>query len=79
MPIEQWRHKPGNAKRLRHLRQAVDRHQGYIDVVIVQGVPGSGVRDAEPWHVARRKARWKIEELDETSGHLRVRAERLAG
>lgn len=69
---ELWLRKPGNTKRIRHLKRALNEHDGFVDAVIVQGVPGSGVKDAVPWERAKRKARWKILDLDETTGHFRA-------
>src|SRR5690242_640633 len=39
-PIENWGHKPGNLKRIKHLNRAVTEFGGRVDVVIVSGEPG---------------------------------------
>lgn len=67
-----WRTLPGNKKRIVHLQQALRDHDGYIDVVIVQGEPGEGVKDASPWFSAKRQGRWRVVDLDEATGHFRA-------
>jgi hypothetical protein len=65
----------GNNKRKRHLQQAIDNHDGWIDVVVVDGVPGQGVDKASPWIAAERRGlRWKVEDFDPEVGHFRARA-----
>lgn len=66
-----WRDKPGNKKRIRHLKRAIDQFDDCIDVVIVQGTPGEGITSAAPWLIEqRRNAGWRIKEIDENTGHF---------
>lgn len=66
-----WGHKPGNRKRAVHLRRAMAEFEGYVDVVIVHGVPGEGFGDAAPWEPAKRRdARWRVSFLDPGTGHF---------
>ena len=39
-PLENWGTKPGNRKRIKHLRRALGELNGRVDVVIVSGIPG---------------------------------------
>ena len=48
-PLEKWQHKPGNRKRIRHLRRAIEEFGGRVDVVIVSGDPGVSYGTAQPW------------------------------
>ncbi len=41
-PLENWQDKPGNRKRIQHLRRAIDDFDRRVDVVIVSGDPGLG-------------------------------------
>lgn len=73
--ISEWGNKPGNWKRMRHLKRALAEFDGLVDVIIVNGDPGVGYGDAEPWiPEQRRGAFWKVTYLDETTGHFRVEA-----
>jgi hypothetical protein len=72
-----WRRKPGNRKRIRHLRRALDEFEGIVDVVIVQGFPGKGFGNAVPWLAAdRHGTRWRVTYLEEETGHFEVVLER---
>ncbi|WP_156255227.1 hypothetical protein [Sandarakinorhabdus oryzae] len=70
-PIEEW---PARGKNLRHqhLSQAVDQHDGWVDVIIVHGTPGVGFGDADPWVVRDRKSRWRVVSFDRETGHFVV-------
>jgi hypothetical protein len=48
-PLEGWKDKPGNRKRSRHLKRALDEFGGQVDVVIVSGEPGVSYGTAQPW------------------------------
>src|SRR5690349_19608847 len=48
-PLENWQDKPGNRKRIRHLRRALSDFGGCVDVVIVSGEPGVSYGTAQPW------------------------------
>lgn len=65
-----WRDKPGNRKRLEHLRRALMEFDGFVDVVIVHGVPGRGYEDADPWRPALRGGRWRVTAVDEDNGQF---------
>jgi hypothetical protein len=65
----------GNNKRKRHLAVALERFAGWVDVVVVDGVPGEGVSNATPWNQRDRKGlRWRVLSLDEEVGHFAVQA-----
>jgi hypothetical protein len=76
-PIELWGTAPGNAKRRQHLRAAIDKFAGRVDVVIVEGIPGQGVKDANPWFVPGRKGAWHLTYFNPESGHFAVAVRRL--
>jgi hypothetical protein len=61
-PIDNWGHKPGNTKRIGHLRRARDEFGGRVDVVIVSGEPGISYGSAQPWVAERGRARsyWQV-------------------
>ena len=73
-PIENWGHKPGNIKRIRHLRRALDEFGGRVDVVIVSGDPGVSYGTAQPWLAegGRASTFWQVTELDRETGHFEV-------
>ena len=57
----------------RDLTIASQRFDGWIDVVVVDGVPGEGVDEATPWLPANRQGlRWRVVAFDEESGHFRA-------
>ena len=72
--IENWGRKPGNIKRIRHLRRAVDEFGGRVDVVIVSGDPGVSYGTAQPWVAegGRVGTYWQVTELDDETGHFEV-------
>lgn len=73
-PVSTW-NMAGNNKRKRHLTTALQEHNGWLDVVIVDGVPGHGVDKATPWYPTERKGlRWRVSDLDLGTGHFTVQA-----
>lgn len=73
-PLSTW-NPAGNNKRKRHLAEALAKHDGWIDVVIVDGIPGQGVDKATPWLPKERKGlRWRVFEFDPEVGHFVTRA-----
>jgi hypothetical protein len=73
-PVSTW-NPAGNNKRKRHLQQALDEHGGWVDVVVLDGVPGKGVDKASPWIPTERKGlRWKVEDFDPGIGHFQAKA-----
>ncbi len=74
-PIEQWNHKPGHSKRIKHLKKAVAEYDGLVDVVIVQGEPGVSYESAAPWEPDQRGHRWRVTFFDEAIGHWVVETE----
>jgi hypothetical protein len=76
-PINVWRNKPGNRKRIRHLRQAIDHFDRFVDVIINDGIPGVGYKNANPWFPNERGLRWRIVDFDESTGHFEVKAEAI--
>jgi len=76
--ISGWGHKSGNKKRARHARRALAEFDGWIDVVKIDGIPGEGYGNAAPWLPAERDSyRWRITFLDDSSGHLRLEAQKF--
>jgi hypothetical protein len=73
--IDNWGHKPGNAKRIRHLRRARDEFEGRVDVVIVSGKPGISYGSAQPWlnEGGRAGSYREVTDFDESTGHFEVR------
>jgi hypothetical protein len=73
-PIENWGHKAGNIKRIRHLRRALDQFGGRVDVVIVSGDPGVSYGTAQAWLAegGRAGTLWHVTELDDETGHFEV-------
>lgn len=73
-PIEGWGDKPGNAKRIRHLRRALSEFAGEVDVIIVSGEPGVSYGTAQPWIAEGGRAGtfWQIVSFDESTGHFAV-------
>lgn len=71
--LENWIDKPGNLKRIKHLEKALAEHDGWVDVIRVDGIPGEGYGDADPWHPKqRREYKWRITELESATGHFRA-------
>ena len=77
-PIENWDHKPGNRKRIRHLQRALTEFGGEVDAVIVSGEPGVSYGTAQPWipEGLRAETYWLITDFDENSGHFAVELRR---
>jgi hypothetical protein len=72
-PLEIWRSKPGNRKRIDHIYRAVSSLDGFVDVVLVNGTPGEGYDDAHPWKPEQRKGhRWRVVHFDPQTGHFRA-------
>ncbi len=72
--IENCTDKPGNRKRISHLRRALNEFAGRVDVVIVSGEPGVSYGTAQP-RIAeggRAGTYWQVLELDVESGHFEV-------
>lgn len=73
-PPETW-NAAGNNRRKLHVAEALERHNGWIDVVVVDGIPGDGVEDANPWNVRQRMGRrWRILDFEPTVGHFKAAA-----
>ncbi len=79
-PIEHWGNKPGNQKRIEHLRRALDDPGGKVDVVIVSGTPGVSYGTAQPWKAegSRAGTYWQVTEFDQTTGHFEVQLRKVA-
>jgi hypothetical protein len=70
---EDCQSKSGNKKRIRHATRAINEFGGWVDVVLVDGVSGEGVDNAEPWFPKDRKGkRWRVTFLDQETGHIRL-------
>jgi len=73
-PIEIWGDKQGNKKRIQHLKKAMSDFDGFVDLIIVEGIPGEGVEKANPWLPDNRKGyRWQVTEFDESTGHFEAK------
>lgn len=71
-PTERW-NPAGANQRVRDLVVARDEFDGWIDVVVVDGIPGKGVSNATPWDPAQRQGlRWRVISFDEATGHFRA-------
>lgn len=70
-PTETWS-AAGSNQRIRDLSLAVNKFDGWVDVVVVDGVLGEGVDDAHPWDVKIRRKRWRVVRFDEKTGHFRA-------
>ena len=69
-PPETW-NPAGNNQRIRDLAVALEKFDGWIDVVIVDGVPGEGVDKATPWTPPERQGlKWRVRNFDPESGHF---------
>ena len=69
-PTETWAAAGAN-QRIRDLELATTKFDGWIDVVVVDGVPGEGVDSASPWHPEERGGkRWKVTKADLSTGHF---------
>ncbi len=74
--LEDWGYKPGNRKRIRHAARALREFDGWIDAVMIDGVPGGNYGSAIPWTPSERQGlRWRIVYLDEETGHIRIEAQ----
>ncbi|WOE75109.1 hypothetical protein [Alterisphingorhabdus coralli] len=72
-----WKDKPGNKKRIVHARRALDEFDGWIDVVKIDGEPGVSYGTASPWIPEERKGyRWRVTDIDEHTGHIRMQAQK---
>lgn len=70
-----WENLPGAQKRARHLGRAMEEFDGWVDVVLLTGVPGEGVKSADPWRATERKGhRWCVTGFDAGSGFFTARA-----
>lgn len=73
-PPDTW-NPAGNNKRRRHLAAALERYGGWVDVVIVDGIPGEGVDNATPWNPRERRGlRWQVYDFEPGVGHFAARA-----
>jgi hypothetical protein len=73
-PISTW-NPAGANKRKRHLKKAMEDHDAWIDVVVVDGIPGEGVDKATPWMPKdRRGLRWRVFDFDPDAGHFVAKA-----
>ena len=71
-PVTTW-NSAGANQRKRDLALARSDFDGWIDVVVVDGIPGEGVDEATPWLPANRQGlRWRVTDFDEENGHFRA-------
>lgn len=69
-PPQTW-NPAGNNKRKLHLAEALAQFDGWIDVVVVDGVPGEGVDKATPWTPEERRGlKWRVSSFDNDVGHF---------
>jgi len=67
-----WEGKPGHAKRTRHLTRCISEFNGKVDVIFVQGDPGTSYDNAVPWDSIKRGAGWHIARFDPQTGYFRA-------
>ena len=73
-----WENLPGHKKRTNHIERAVSEFDGWVDVIVVNGIPGQGYGAADPWLPAQRENHgWRIQEFDKATGFFSVAAEKL--
>jgi hypothetical protein len=71
-PPEGWS-TAGAKQRIRDLKLAMEKFGGWVDVVVVKGVPGQGVDNANPWLPNERQGqRWRVTTFEESTGHFRA-------
>lgn len=71
-PPATWNAAGANQRR-ENLRKAVNDFGGWVDVVVVDGVPGQKVRNATPWSPEERSGLfWRVVSFDEATGHFRA-------
>lgn len=75
-PIEEWGGKPGNKRRIEHLKRACAEFGGNVDVVLRYVAPHNNDGTAEPWDSQSRGMGWKVEWFDPETGHFKVSASR---
>ncbi len=75
-PLDTWKDKPGNTKRIKHLSLAAEKHGGALDVVILDGTPGIGFGDAHPWDSVKRGAFWHLVDFDPETNHYSAEVRR---
>ena len=72
-----WEKLPGHTKRTRHLSRAWNEFDGKVDVVLVAGIPGEGVTNADPWVANQRNGYgWRLTKFDSGTGFFAVVAEK---
>jgi heme-degrading monooxygenase HmoA len=68
-----WHSDAGNKRRLMHLRSAMERDEGWIDVVLLEGVAEERkVKSAQHWISERRGYSWRVVWFDEVTGDFRA-------
>jgi hypothetical protein len=71
-PVDTW-NAAGANQRIHDLALVRNHFGNWIDVVVVDGVPGEGVDNATPWHPKQRQGlRWRVVWFDEETGHFRA-------
>lgn len=70
---QDWQAKSGSKKRIRHASRAIDEFGGWVDAVLLDGVFGERVDNAEPWFPKDRNGkRWRVTYLNRENGHIRL-------
>ena len=62
----------GARKRFKHIQTAHSAFGGWVDAIILTGVPGEGYGSAEPWDPAKCGGQWRITKHEEETGHFLV-------
>jgi hypothetical protein len=71
-----WGGKQGNKKRTAHAKRALTDFGGWIDAILVDGIPGVSYGKAFVWIPEERENRfWRVTFLDEITGQLRLEAQ----
>jgi hypothetical protein len=69
-PHERWKDKRGNKRRIEHISRAMAEFDGFVDVILVSGIPDKGYGDATPWKPLREGEHWRITFFEPETGHF---------
>lgn len=73
-----WMNKSAHKKRSEHLKQAIEKFDSKVDVILVFGTPEVSYGDAEPWIPQRRGGFWKVTKFDPSNGLFRVEVTKIS-
>jgi len=76
--IKKWGNKAGANRRLEHLKFAMDRFDGWVDVVVRKGGPKDDNALSYAWVPEERKgAKWRVVFFEPDTGHFRAELKQL--